>query len=514
MIVLSTLRSARATLCTLICIVLGSFNLCLAQREGEVSNVLPLSTIHVADSGGTAGKTYYATIEWEGQEYHALEGTTVLMKVITDPATDAAIRAQALQRLERLRNRDITAQLIALYDGLSEREEKLGVMSCLIWSEDPRGLPLFARVLEREKDNLVRLSAATALAQWNVRGGVAELIRVYEECKDYARADRSLCNVVANAFRSFNTDKRWGFPEGHIQQEIAQRDGVGDEDMAVLFILEIRRWWTENEHRFPDWKPGDPLPAAPKLPPVPPGPQSMLSLSTAFRTPPIVWTTAEEKEEEVLWQGERYPVREGVELLMKVAMEPGSVGDRFRAIERLGHLGSRLRDTERIPELMKLCGTLTDRSEKVALLFCLAESKDRRVLPLLAEILDTRQEEYLRLPAAYGLAMWNARCGIRELLELLSVKQTESPIRYPGVIGDEAARLLSRLNYWKSWWAPEAALQAVLEARTEVHDEALNSCYAELKKWFTENEHRFPDWKPGDPLPELEPTQPSKEKSE
>jgi hypothetical protein len=163
---------------------------------------------------------------------------------------------------------------------------------------------------------------------------------------------------------------------------------------------------------------------------------------------------------------------------------------------------------------MKLYGRLTDRSEKVALLFCLAENKDPRALPLFGEILDTQKEEYLRLPAAYGLAMWNARRGVRELIELLSVKQTESPIRYPGIIGDKAARLLSRLNYWKSWWAPEAVLQAVAEARAEVHDEVLDSCHAELKKWFAGNEHRFPDWKPGDPLPDPESPEPPKGKSE
>ncbi len=502
MIRLATIRKIGVGPYVFVCIALGSFDPCLAQRDNEEPKVLPMSTAHVAVPGESTGKTFYAIVEWEGQEYHAVEGTTVLMKVIADPETDASIRAKALERLSRLRNRDTTAQLVSLYDDLREREEKLGVMHCLIWSEDPRGFPLFARVLEHEKDNVVRLFAAVALAQWNVRPGVAEIIR-FLECKE-PLGPRTVSDEAANSLRRFNRVKSWGCPEEEIRRSIESRLDVDQNEKIALYVENIRRWFAENRDRFPDWKPGDPLPAAPKLPPIPPGPQSMLSLSAAFSPPEIIWATGEEKEEEVSWQDKRYPTREGVDLLMKVVLEPGSVGDHFDAIERLGRLGSQLRNTERIPQLMTLYGRTTDRSEKVALLFCLAESKDPRAFLLFADILDTRHEEHLRLPAAYGLAMWNARRGVRELIELLSVKQTESPIRYPGIIGDEAARLLSRLNYWKSWWAPEAVLQAVAEARTEVHDKVLDSCHAELKKWFAGNEHRFPDWKPGDPLPEIE----------
>lgn len=501
---LFTPRVGRIAVWAFICSVTLSFDLCLAQGDNEEAGILPLSTAQVAVPGKSTGKMFYATVEWEGQEYHAIEGTSVLMKVITDPATDSILRAKALQRLGRLRNTDTTVRLVALYDSLAEREEKLGVMSCLIWSEDPRGFSLFTRVLEHEQDNMVRLFAGVALAQWNVRRGVAELVRVLEECKDGARADRTFCNEAAKEFAGLNARKIWGFPEKEIRESIASKTALSDEEMSALFVAAIKKWFSENEHRFPDWKPGDPLPTAPKLPPIPPGLQSMLSLSAAFRAPEIIWTAADDKEEEVFWEGKHYPVAEGVALLMKVALEPTGVSDRFLAVESLARLEGQLRNMKCIPQLMKLYGRLTDRSEKVALLFCLAKSKDPRAFPLFGEILDTRKEEYLRLPAAYGLAMWNVRCGVRELIALLAAKQTESPIRYPGVIGDEAARLLSRLNYWKSWWGPEAALQAATEARTEVHDEVLDSCHVELQRWFAQNEHRFPDWKPGDPLPTIE----------
>ncbi|MGB2984854.1 MAG: hypothetical protein WBE26_03145 [Phycisphaerae bacterium] len=312
-----------------------------------------------------------------------------------------------------------------------------------------------------------------------------------------------------------NTHKGWGFADQQVREALLGRTELNDDQRRELYLNEIKDWWSKNEHRFPDWKPGDPLPVGEPPPPVPPipGPEDVLALSADCLQAPAYgrtgqdqgyWRVGQEKEEEVTWEGKLYPAREAIDVLMKVVLGRGSVGNHFRAIRLLRSVGSQLRNTERIPQLMGLYGQSTDRSEKVALLLCLAESKDQRVLPLFAEILNTRQEDYLRLPAAYGLALWNVRSGLRELIELVAVKQTETPIRPPGIIGKEAAHLLYRVNYWKFWWAPEAPLLAVSGARTEVRDQALDSCHAELKKWFAENEHRFPDWKLGDPLPEIE----------
>lgn len=465
--------------------------------------------------------------DWEGRQYGTSEGIQVLMRVVTDAGTDREERAKALERLSTLwpwlRNTDRIPELIALYDTLTGREEKLGLLGCLTRSEDPRGVPLFARVLQHEKDDRVRLFAAIALAQWNVRRGVGELVAGLDSDEVfpqpvYSPYGRKIGDIVLGDFLSKSRDKGWGFPDEEIRKSIETQGGLGEGKRKALYIAEmkaaVKKWFAENEDRFPDWKPGDPLPAAETpaaIPPVP-GPGSMLSLSPAFPEPPAYgrvgmnegyWRVGQGKAEEVFWKGKSYSAGEGVDLLMKVALEPGSVADHYRAIDRLGRFGSQLRNTERIPQLMKLYGRSTDRSEKVNLLFCLARSKDRRTLPLFRGVLDARQEEYLRLPAAYGLALWNVRSGVRELIELLSFRQTERPIRPPGIICDEAASLLYRLNYWKSWWAPEAVLLALAEARTGLHDEVLDSSHAELKKWFAENEHRFPDWKVGDPLPEV-----------
>ncbi len=502
-------------------------NVCLAQRETEDPNVLPLSTAYVPAPGSSTHKMFNITVGWGGRQYGTSEGIQVLMRAVTDPGTDPDERAKALKRLGTLwpwlRNTDRIPELIALYDTLTGREEKRGLLACLTRSEDPRGVPLFARVLQHEKDDLVRLFAAIALAQWNVRRGAAELVarldsdEVFPQLV-YSPYGRNIGDIVLGDFLSKSRDKGWGFPEEEIRKSIEAQGGLGEAKMKALYIAEmkaaVKKWFAENEHRFPDWKPGDPLAAAETpaaIPPVP-GPGSVLSLSAAFPEPPAYgrvglnegyWRVGRGKEEDVFWKGKSYSAAEGVDLLMKVALEPGSVADHYRAIDRLGRLGSQLRNTQRVPQLMELYGRLTDRSEKVTLLFCLARSKDGRTLPLFGEILDARQEEYLRLPAAYGLALWNVRSGVRELIELLSFRQTERPIRPPGIICDEAASLLYRLNYWKSWWGPEAVLLALAEARTGLHHEVLDSSHAELKKWFAENERRFPDWKVGDPLPEV-----------
>lgn len=263
MVLLSTLWKARLALCVVILIVFESSDSGGAQRDGEEPPVLPLSTADVAVPGATTIKPSYSTVEWEGKEYDEHEGAAVLMQVIADSGTDASRRAKALERLGRLRNRDATPQLVALYERFTGREERLKTIRCLISSEDPRGLPLFARILQHEQDEMVRLSAAVAMAQWNVRSGVAELIRIHDKCKDAASAHSYVCTGAANSLARLNTHKGWGFPDERIREGLLDKSDLDDHQRRELYRNEIKAWWAENEHRFPDWKPGDPLPEVP-----------------------------------------------------------------------------------------------------------------------------------------------------------------------------------------------------------------------------------------------------------
>lgn len=257
----STLRTV-VLVCVFSCTVLHSFDLCLAQRDNKEANILPLSTAYVPVPGATTIKPFYRTVKWEGKGYDAHEGAAVLMQVIADAGTDASRRAKALERLGRLRHRDATPQLVALYERFTEREERLETIRCLISSEDPRSLPLFARILEHEEDEMVRLYAAVAMAQWNVRRGVAELIRIHDKCKDAASSDSNICNEAANEFAWFNIHKGWGFPQERIRTALLGRSDLDDDQRRELYLSEIKNWWGQIEHRFPEWKPGDPLPEA------------------------------------------------------------------------------------------------------------------------------------------------------------------------------------------------------------------------------------------------------------
>ncbi len=260
MIIISMPRSARFIVAILSWVVVDPCPLCFAQPEDTDSALLPLSSAFVEVPGAITINESYSTVEWEGKQHHAVEGTNLLMKVIKNPVTDGATRANALQHLGRLRNRGITTELISIYESLNARDEKLALIRSLIWSKDSRGFELYARVLEHEKDNLVRLTAATALAQWNVRLGVSEMVGFLEKCMSADSHDRVLCNEAAKEFLWCNAHKGWGFPEKETRKSITETSGLDDVERAALFVSEMKKWWAENEHRFPEWKPGDPLP--------------------------------------------------------------------------------------------------------------------------------------------------------------------------------------------------------------------------------------------------------------
>lgn len=244
------------------CILAGSCCLCFAQIDSPRSGRLPLSPALVEIPGSTTIKPSYTTVEWDGKQYREIEGTDVLLKVAMEPVVDRDLRAKALHRLARFRKRELTSQLLTLYTSLEGTDEKVGVIQCLIASQDERGFPLFAQVLESDADDVVRLFAAVGFMQWNVRSGVAELMRLLENCKDTASSNREVCNEVAKEFLWFNAHKGWGFAEKETRESIMEKTDLDDNAKSALFVTEIKKWWAENEQRFPDWKPRDPLPAS------------------------------------------------------------------------------------------------------------------------------------------------------------------------------------------------------------------------------------------------------------
>jgi hypothetical protein len=205
-------------------------------------------------------------VQWEQREYPPSEGIEVLMGIIMDPRRETQKRAQALQALSpfghKLRNTDHIPELIALYDTCTDKDDNRRLVGTLAWSEDPRALPLFARCLKEATDDLSRWACADALAQWNIREGVAALIDLSESAKlGPERGGESFANEVLKNVTGLNTEKGWGLPGLEIAERIDDIEPkVTDEERRVLFRAEIKKWFEANKDRFPDWKPGDPLP--------------------------------------------------------------------------------------------------------------------------------------------------------------------------------------------------------------------------------------------------------------
>ncbi len=152
-------------------------------------------------------------------------------------------------------------ELEAVYDDAGELEKKI-ILTCFLGSRDPRAIPVFTGVLDNEKSMKRRLSAARGLAGWNIRRGVAELVDLLDS-KEVLPQPARMAYVRDNAqesFRKANARKGWGFRFKEIAQSIGRRTDLSADEKASLFVAEIKKWFAENEHRFPDWKLGDPLP--------------------------------------------------------------------------------------------------------------------------------------------------------------------------------------------------------------------------------------------------------------
>jgi hypothetical protein len=184
------------------------------------------------------------------------------MDVIAAPETNAHLRANALEMVGRLKDRRLTSRLVSLYGALRFREEKAAILQAISLACDPTGFPLFMKVLDEEEDKIVRLFAASGLAQWNVRRGVAELMRLLEaedEVPPPARWSR-VGDYAFDLLGTYNRRKGWGFPDEAIRRAVATRDDLDKNGKKALYVGEMKTWFEVNKGRFPDWKPGDPLP--------------------------------------------------------------------------------------------------------------------------------------------------------------------------------------------------------------------------------------------------------------
>jgi hypothetical protein len=144
----------------------------------------------------------------------------------------------------------------------AESLEKSLIITCFLGSRDPRAIPLFTHVLDQETDIRLRLPAAAGLAAWNVRRGVAELVELIGSTEMLPQPSRMpyVRDNAIDTFRTKNQQKGWGCPEEEIGRSIAARTDLDEDQKRGLYVAEIKKWYAENEQRFPNWKSGDPLP--------------------------------------------------------------------------------------------------------------------------------------------------------------------------------------------------------------------------------------------------------------
>lgn len=232
-------------------------------KEGKTeAHLLPLSTESVSKS---TRKVVPTSVRWEGRDHDVDAGVELLMNIIKDRAMSASKRRSALDRLgmvgTQLKDRKCMDDLLRLYGVVGTRSEKAGILLCFVKSDDPRGVPLLYKVLDSEKDHLLRLFAADGLARWNIRRGVDALIGLFPSTVEIG--ERQLGGQAAGIFHLLSQAKGWSCPDKEMQEAALAICRGKQEQYYEALASVVRQWFDHNKERFPDWKPGDPLPEVP-----------------------------------------------------------------------------------------------------------------------------------------------------------------------------------------------------------------------------------------------------------
>ncbi len=238
------------------------------EPNGKSLDEFPLTSGYVS---GTSARRPAKSIRWKEREYEIEVGITTLMNVIRglEESTHVWNARAALSELGnlgiQLRGHPCLEELEEAYDRV-DVSQRVGILHVFKMSLDPRGIPLFYRALEQKETTRLTLEAATGLARWNVRRGIVELIKLLDSEEMLPLAGTpSVAQYALGTFRMYNIRKGWGFPDDKESAEWPP-DVVPPPDVAARLkqrptLEEIKNWFAENELRFPDWKPGDPLPA-------------------------------------------------------------------------------------------------------------------------------------------------------------------------------------------------------------------------------------------------------------
>ncbi len=189
----------------------------------------------------------------------------------------------------------------------------------------------------------------------------------------------------------------------------------------------------------------------------------------------------------VRWRGKTYDAVEALPLLVRVVCDPAATTPQRNAASE------KLRRVMGLPEASAYVGRLMgaylreDGSDvQYGILMCLARSNDRVVLGFLDHVNRNTDDPVRQLLAAGGLARWNARSGVRRLIDLLDAR-SRLPQR---PVGDEALIKLMHLTKRKDWGFPAETLRSELAGCDSTT--ASRIARQRWRAWFAENEWRFP----------------------
>lgn len=243
----------------------SQLRVCASEPQRETRNTLRMTPAPVR-SANVQKQFWTRAVHWQDRAYTPSDAIPVLMEVALDSNAGPIARKEALDVLDKLANQlggsRWVPNLIILYDGADEVDKKASVLTLLLKSEDARALPLFSRVLAKESHEFTRLLAAYGLAHWNVRQGVAEMIRLFDSRKSLP-GGQPLANEALKAFQGLNEMKGWEWTDKEVRKLIESRSELDEDEKRELFAAGVKHWFQENKNRFPDWGPDDPLPKVP-----------------------------------------------------------------------------------------------------------------------------------------------------------------------------------------------------------------------------------------------------------
>jgi len=216
--------------------------------------------------------------------------------------------------------------------------------------------------------------------------------------------------------------------------------------------------------------------------------------------------------EKVTWMDKEYDLTEGMNVLMSAVQSSSTSPDvKHYALSKLSMLRGALNGSDALASLVSLYKENTQVGKR-GILLCLNAAYDARAIPLFNHVLDTELDVELRLSAAVGLAQWNVRRGVAELVQFL---ESDVALREPnrsGTVKQYALEMIRAKNKIKEWGLPQDDWWEALDNRGDLDRTQKQALYEGgiekdikgIKEWWSRNQERFPDWKPGDTLPEVE----------